>query len=190
MKQHYKKYNWHSNKNTDGLVNRLASNLVILNQAHRVAWLIWQAWLIRYGTQKEISEGILPLSIDNLSICLQRIVVCYMWWFVGNCGFHCFASGTWMSCQTVWRFDPKKRHGQYGAQATCIIGSSRTIEFARHLLSRNFIFYQVLTLTSATRLSKTHISNQSINAAKIAQQLHCNRAYDWLVFSCIQYTNE
>ena len=28
-------YNWHNNKNTDGLVNRLASNLVILNQAHR-----------------------------------------------------------------------------------------------------------------------------------------------------------
>ena len=30
-----RKYNWHNNKNTDGLVNRLASNLVILNQAHR-----------------------------------------------------------------------------------------------------------------------------------------------------------
>ena len=40
LKQDYKIYNWHSNKNTDGLVNRLASNLVILNQAHRVAWLI------------------------------------------------------------------------------------------------------------------------------------------------------
>ena len=26
-----------NNKNTDGLVNRLTSNLVILNQAHRVA---------------------------------------------------------------------------------------------------------------------------------------------------------
>ena len=32
-------YNWHNNKNADGLVNTLASNLVILNQAHRVAWL-------------------------------------------------------------------------------------------------------------------------------------------------------
>ena len=32
-------YNWHNNKNADSLVNRLASNLVILNQAHRVAWL-------------------------------------------------------------------------------------------------------------------------------------------------------
>ena len=42
MKQDYKKYNWHSNKNTDGLVNRLASNMAILNQAHRVAWLIGQ----------------------------------------------------------------------------------------------------------------------------------------------------
>ena len=30
------------NKNTDGLVNRFASNMVILNQAHRVAWLIGQ----------------------------------------------------------------------------------------------------------------------------------------------------
>ena len=35
-------YNWHNNKNTDGLVNRLASSLAILNQAHRVAWLIGQ----------------------------------------------------------------------------------------------------------------------------------------------------
>ena len=33
-------HNWYNNKNADGLVNRLASNLVILNQAHRVAWLI------------------------------------------------------------------------------------------------------------------------------------------------------
>ena len=40
MKQDYKKYNWHSNKNTDGLVSRLASNFVILNQARMVAWLI------------------------------------------------------------------------------------------------------------------------------------------------------
>ena len=37
------KYNWHNNKNGDGFVNRLASNLVKLNQAHRVAWLIGQA---------------------------------------------------------------------------------------------------------------------------------------------------
>ena len=35
-------YNWHNNKNAGGLVNRLASNLVILNQAHWVAWLIGQ----------------------------------------------------------------------------------------------------------------------------------------------------
>ena len=34
-------YNWYNNKNTDGLVNRLASNLAILNQAH-----IWVAWLV------------------------------------------------------------------------------------------------------------------------------------------------
>ena len=27
-------YNWHNNKNADGLVNMLASNLVILNQVH------------------------------------------------------------------------------------------------------------------------------------------------------------
>ena len=39
------KKNWHKNKNTDGLVNRLASNLVTLNQAHRVAWLIGQEHL-------------------------------------------------------------------------------------------------------------------------------------------------
>ena len=39
LKQDYK-CNWHNNKNTDGLVNMLASNLVILNQAHRVVWLI------------------------------------------------------------------------------------------------------------------------------------------------------
>ena len=35
-------YNWHNNKNGDGLVNRLTSNFLILNQAHRVAWLIGQ----------------------------------------------------------------------------------------------------------------------------------------------------
>ena len=29
-------------KNTDGLFNRLASNLVILNQAHSLTWLIGQ----------------------------------------------------------------------------------------------------------------------------------------------------
>ena len=47
MKQDYKKYNWHSNKNTGGLVNRLASNLVILNQAHRVEWLIGQEKILK-----------------------------------------------------------------------------------------------------------------------------------------------
>ena len=34
-------------KNTDGLVNRLASNLVILNQAYRVAWLIGQEEILK-----------------------------------------------------------------------------------------------------------------------------------------------
>ena len=40
-------YNWHNNKNTDGPVNRLASNLVIFNQAHRVAWLIGEERIIK-----------------------------------------------------------------------------------------------------------------------------------------------
>ena len=40
LNQDYKICNCYSNKNTDGLVNMLANNLVILNQAHRVAWLI------------------------------------------------------------------------------------------------------------------------------------------------------
>ena len=35
-------YNWHNNKNADGLVKRLASNFLILNQAYWVAWLIGQ----------------------------------------------------------------------------------------------------------------------------------------------------
>ena len=42
MKLDYKIYIWHSNKNTDGLVNRFVSNMVILNQAHRAAWIIGQ----------------------------------------------------------------------------------------------------------------------------------------------------
>ena len=42
MKQDYNKYNWHSYKNTDCLVKWFASNMVILNEAHRVAWLIVQ----------------------------------------------------------------------------------------------------------------------------------------------------
>ena len=40
-------YDWHSNKNTDDLVNRLASNLVILNQAQRAAWLIGEVILLK-----------------------------------------------------------------------------------------------------------------------------------------------
>ena len=56
LKQDYKKYNCHSNKNTDGLVNRFASNMVILNQAHMVAWLIghmvftreWFGWQVKH----------------------------------------------------------------------------------------------------------------------------------------------
>ena len=40
MKQDYKISIWHSNKNTDGLVNRFASNMVILNKAHRAARII------------------------------------------------------------------------------------------------------------------------------------------------------
>ena len=40
-------YNWHNNKNTDGLVNRLASNLVILNEAHMVAWLIGKEKILK-----------------------------------------------------------------------------------------------------------------------------------------------
>ena len=35
-------YNWHNNKNADGLINRLARSMVILNQAHTVSWLIGQ----------------------------------------------------------------------------------------------------------------------------------------------------
>ena len=34
--------NWHNNEDKDGFVNRLASYLVKLIQAHRVAWLIGQ----------------------------------------------------------------------------------------------------------------------------------------------------
>ena len=34
-------------KKIDGLVNRLASNLVISNQAHRVAWLIGQEKILK-----------------------------------------------------------------------------------------------------------------------------------------------
>ena len=37
----------HLNKNTDGSVNRFASNLVILNQAHRVELLIGQEKILR-----------------------------------------------------------------------------------------------------------------------------------------------
>ena len=37
------KYNWHSKKNTD----ILTSNLVILNQAHRVAWIIGQERILK-----------------------------------------------------------------------------------------------------------------------------------------------
>ena len=40
-------YNWHNYKNGDGLVNRLASNLVILNQAQRVAWLVGQEKILK-----------------------------------------------------------------------------------------------------------------------------------------------
>ena len=47
LKQDYKIYNWHSNKNADGSVNRFASNMVILNQAHRVAWLIGQEKILK-----------------------------------------------------------------------------------------------------------------------------------------------
>ena len=47
MKQDYKIYNWHSNKNTDGSVNRFASNMVILNQAHKVAWLIGEEKILK-----------------------------------------------------------------------------------------------------------------------------------------------
>ena len=39
-------YNWHNNKNGDNF-NRLASNLVILNQAHGVAWLIGQEKILK-----------------------------------------------------------------------------------------------------------------------------------------------
>ena len=41
------KYNWHNNENTDATVNWLAGNLVILNQAHKVAWLIGQEKIIK-----------------------------------------------------------------------------------------------------------------------------------------------
>ena len=58
MKQDYKIYNWRSNKNTDGLVNRLASNLVILNQAHRVAWLIEQHAGSTSSDVKKIVHGV------------------------------------------------------------------------------------------------------------------------------------
>ena len=34
-------------RKTDGLVNRLASNLVISNQPHRVAWLIGQEKILK-----------------------------------------------------------------------------------------------------------------------------------------------
>ena len=40
-------YNWHNNKHADGLVNRLASNLVVLNQAHLVAWLIGEEKILK-----------------------------------------------------------------------------------------------------------------------------------------------
>ena len=58
------KYNWRSNKNTDGLVNRLASNLVILNQAHRVAWLIGQEKILKELGELD-KEKYIPILIYN-----------------------------------------------------------------------------------------------------------------------------
>ena len=64
MKRDYKKYNWHSNKTTDGLVNRLASNLVILNQAHRVAWLIGQEKILKKLGELD-KEKYIPIQLKN-----------------------------------------------------------------------------------------------------------------------------
>ena len=51
-------------KKTDGLVNRLASNLVISNQAHRVAWLIGQEKILKQLGELDKEEYI-PIHIYN-----------------------------------------------------------------------------------------------------------------------------
>ena len=67
MKQDYKIYNWYNNKNTDGLVNRFARNMVIINQAHRVAWLIGQYPQVRYCVFVTIpSSSLLSIRYNSL----------------------------------------------------------------------------------------------------------------------------
>ena len=63
----YYYYYYIINKNTDGLVNRLASNMVILNQAHRVAWLIGQNTVIRL---RQLQRDLLPIigSRDRINL--------------------------------------------------------------------------------------------------------------------------
>ena len=72
MKQDYKIYNLHNKINTDGLVNRLTSNLLILNQAHRVACMANRSrknskigMRTRYG---EIYSRIINLKLLDLII--------------------------------------------------------------------------------------------------------------------------
>ena len=48
----------------DGLVNRLASNIVILNQAHRVAWLIGQEKILKQLGELD-KEKYIPIHIYN-----------------------------------------------------------------------------------------------------------------------------
>ena len=62
------KYNWHNNKSRDGLVNRLSSNLVILNQFHRVAiWLIEQEKILKQVG--ELDKEIIPVRNWHVTDC-------------------------------------------------------------------------------------------------------------------------
>ena len=74
----------HSNKKKYGLVNRLASNLVILYQAHRVAWLIGQLGGFDSNVTKLVANLLtkkyvfIILPIVSCNLVSIRIIIIYV----------------------------------------------------------------------------------------------------------------
>ena len=89
---------------------------------------------------------------DSLPTYRQRIIVRYTWWFVGNSGFQCFTSGTWIGGPPLHgdfpecvKVCPTKRRGEYrryvgGFTARHWSATDSVDEFFKYYISRYTLY--------------------------------------------------
>ena len=98
----------------------ILKNLLFLR---RISWKSWHTTANIRGLGWHFLSWFFT---DHLPTCLLRIVVCYMWGFVGNRGLQCFTTGTWINY----------RWAATGNMPECMARRNATDSIGVHVLER------------------------------------------------------